>query len=273
VGTGALVADGAKQVTFLEYGYVDQDRNWSGTSSAPAADNGDRRLTTDFYTVGAQFSFSPDWNLGVTVPYLDRSLTSADSGSIETAHHSGIGDVRILGKYTGFSDDRSNGIEIGLKLPTGNYGVAGFDRDTDLGTGTTDALLGAYHLVNFGSDAQWTGFARAQYSHALAARAGYRPGDEADATFGVSYAGWSIGRRSSVVPVIQVIAVDRGRDSGIEAGSQNTGYRKLLIAPGLEWDIGAFKLYADAEYSLYQDVNGNQLVAAHQYKILVSYRF
>lgn len=274
VGTGALVADGARQVVFLEYGYVDQDRNWSGTASAPAAGNGDKRLSTAFYTLGAQFSLGPDWNLGVTMPYLDRSLSSStDGGPVQTVHHDGWGDARVSAKYTGFSADRSSGIEAGLKLPTGAYVTAGFDRDTELGTGTTDLLLGAYHLANFGSEAQWTGFTRGQLSYALASSAGYRPGNEADAVLGISYAGWNIGRRNTLVPVLQLIAADQGHDRGVQAEPANTGYGKLLFAPGIEWDSGDFKLYADLEYALYQDVDGEQLVAERQYKAVISYRF
>ena len=266
---GAIRHQGA----FLEYGYVDQDRNWSGTSSAPSADNDDKQLATAFYTAGAQFSLGPDWNLGFAIPYLDRSLTSADAGPVQTVHHDGLGDVRVSAKYTGFSADRSSGIEAGMKLPTGAHDTPGFDRDTDFGTGTTDLLLGAYHLANFGSDAQWTGFARAQFSYALAGRAGYRPGNEMDAIFGLSYAGWTFGRRSTLAPVLELIAVDRGRDSGAQAMSEDTGYSKLLLAPGLEWDRGNFKLYADVEFALYQDVVGNQLVAERQYKATLSYQF
>ncbi len=39
--------------------------------------------------------------------------------------------------YTGFSDDMSKGIIFGLKLPSGSYTAAGFDRDTQIGTGST----------------------------------------------------------------------------------------------------------------------------------------
>ncbi|HEX2668088.1 MAG TPA: hypothetical protein VHP13_06915, partial [Gammaproteobacteria bacterium] len=37
VGTSALLPNGTGGNLFLEYGYLDQDQNWSGTSSAPAA--------------------------------------------------------------------------------------------------------------------------------------------------------------------------------------------------------------------------------------------
>lgn len=273
VGTGALVADGAGQVAFLEYGHVDQDQNWSGTSSAPAADNADKDLRTSFYTVGAQFAFSRDWSASFSVPYIDRSVTGAESGVPETVHRAGLGDARIFGKYTGLSADRSTGIEAGLKLPTGDYRFAGFDRDSSLGTGTTDLLLGAYHLANLGADRQWTTFLRAQWAYALAQRAGYRPGDELDAILGISYAGWEFGRRGTLAPVLQLIGVERGRDRGTAGDPVNTGYRKLLLAPGLELDEGAFKIYAELEFAAFQDVDGDQLTARRQYKATISYRF
>jgi hypothetical protein len=273
VGTGALVDDGASQVAYLEYGYVDQDQNWSGTSAAPAADNDDKRLRTSFYTIGAQYAFDRDWSTSFSVPYLDRSMTSADGGLPETVHRDGLGDLRVLGKYTGFSADRSSGIEAGLKLPTGDYTSPGFDRDSSLGTGTADVLLGAYHLANLGDDKLWTSFMRAQWSHALAARADYRPGDELDAVLGISYAGWEIGRRGALVPVVQLIGVDRGRDSGAASDPGDTGYRKLLFAPGLELDEGALKFYAEVEFAAFQDIDGNQLTARRQYKMMLSYRF
>jgi hypothetical protein len=273
VGTGALVADGTGQVAFLEYGYVDQDQNWSGTASAPATDNDDKELRTSFYTAGAQFAFGRDWSASFSVPYLDRSMTSTESGLPVTVRHTGLGDLRVSGKYTGFSEDRSTGIDAGLKLPTGDYSFAGLDRDSALGTGTTDLLLGAYHLANLGADKQWTSFLRVQWSSALAARAGYRPGDEFDAVWGISYAGWEFGRHGALAPVLQLIGVDRGRDSGAASDPADTGYRKLLLAPGIELDEGDFKLYAEVEFAAFQSVEGDQLTARRQYKATISYRF
>jgi hypothetical protein len=272
VGTGALLADAKGTTGFVEYGYLDQDRNWAGTSEAPAADNDDKVVSTRFYTVGVQHMFDRSWGVSVMVPYLDRHMSSDETGSLESIDHAGLGDVRVTGRYTGFSPDMSTGLEAGFKLSTGGYTYPGLDRDTSLGTGTTDLLLGAYHLVNLGAEAQWTGFIRGQWSHALAERAGYRPGDELDAALGASYAGWGLGS-GSLVPIFQLIAVDRGRDSGSAADAANTGYRKLLASPGLEYDCGPLRLYADIEFTAYQDVSGNQLVASRQYKFVASYRF
>ncbi len=40
----------------------------------------------------------------------------------------------------------SSGLSLGVKLPTGDWTYPNFDRDTSIGTGTTDLLLGGYHL-------------------------------------------------------------------------------------------------------------------------------
>ncbi len=50
--------------------------------------------------------------------------------------------------YTGLSEDMSLGLLAGFKLPTGDHTYNDFDRDTSLGTGSTDLLLGAYKIGN-----------------------------------------------------------------------------------------------------------------------------
>jgi hypothetical protein len=57
-----------------------------------------------------------------------------------------IGDIRLQGMYTGLSEDMSTGFTLGLKLPTGDWHYPPLDRDTQIGTGSTDLLFGAYHL-------------------------------------------------------------------------------------------------------------------------------
>ena len=46
--------------------------------------------------------------------------------------------------YTGFFKDMSTGVIFGLKLPTGTYTAPGLDRDTQIGSGSTDLMLGGY---------------------------------------------------------------------------------------------------------------------------------
>ena len=52
VGTSSMFPGGAGGMVFLQYDYQDQNRNWNGTSQAPAANNDDKEIETDFITFG-----------------------------------------------------------------------------------------------------------------------------------------------------------------------------------------------------------------------------
>ena len=274
VGTSALLPNGAGDNAFLEYDYMNQTRNWSGTSSAPAANNDDKDIRTDFYTAGLQHMFNRDWGLTVEIPYWQRLfVTTLDDGSIGGFHHDALGDIRLIGMYTGFSDDLSTGLFFGLKLPTGDYTYPNLDRDTSIGSGSTDTIIGAYHEANLDAGNEWTWFAQGQWQWAFKSRGGYRPGNELDAATGVYYSGWELGAKSSLAPVLQVLVSDRWQDGGPQASIVGSGYQRLLVAPGLEFDTGKLRLYADVEVPVYQNVNGNQLVAPRQYKFIVAYSF
>ncbi len=274
VGTSSLLPGGPGATAFLEYDYMNQTQNWHDTSSAPAADNDDKNIRSDFYTAGLQYMFDRDWGLSVTVPYTDRLfVTTQSDGSIAGFHHGAIGDIRLIGMYTGFSDDMSSGLTFGLKLPNGDYTYPNFDRDTSIGTGTTNALIGGFHQGNLNADNTWSWYAQGQFDRAFNTRAGYRPGNELDAAAGVYYTGWEFGTKSTLAPVLQLLVSNRWRDSGVQADTPDSGYQRVLAAPGLELDVGKLKLYADIEFPLYQNVNGNQLVTPHFFKFIMAYSF
>lgn len=273
VGTSALLPEGTGGTAFLEYDLLNQTENWSGTSSSPAAANDDKNVRSDFYTAGLQYMFDRDWGVNLAVPYTDRLFITEDGGTLDSFHHDSLGDVRLMAMYTGFSDDMSSGLEFGLKFATGDYTYRGIDRDTSIGTGTTDLILGAFDQESLDGENLWTGFGQLHYDRALAAHAGYRPGNELDAAAGVYYAGWQFGRSSSVAPVLQLLLSDRLRDTGVNAANGDSGYLRMLIAPGLELDLGKVRFYGDIELPIYQDVNGQQVVAPRQYKLIASFSF
>jgi hypothetical protein len=273
VGTSSLLPSGAGGTAFLEYDLLNQTQNWSGTSSAPASDNDDKNVRSDFYTAGLQYMFDRDWGINLEVPYTDRLFITEDGGQLDSFHHDTLGDIRIMGMYTGLSDDMSTGLSFGLKLATGDYTYRGIDRDTSIGTGTTDLLLGIYHQMSLNADNTWSGFAQAHYDRAFAEHAGYRPGNELDAAAGAYYSGWQFGRDTTLAPVLQLLMSDRLHDTGVNADPPDTGYLRFLAAPGLELDLNKAHFYVDVEFPLYQDVNGNQLVGRVQYKLIASFGF
>ena len=102
VGTGAMFPDGSGGMAFAEVDFMDQNKNWSGTSRAPADNNADKQVRTAFYTVGAQYMFNRSWGVSIDVPYWSRKFTTQDpdTGDIATFDHAALGDIRIRGIYT-----------------------------------------------------------------------------------------------------------------------------------------------------------------------------
>jgi hypothetical protein len=282
---------------WARYAFMDQNSNWEGTSHASNADNSDKEIRTNFYFLGGQFMVNHDWGVMVEMPFFSRSLKTTDDGTVQgpagsvyTGHDDAIGDLVVQGMYTGFAPDMSTGVTFGVKLPSGDYtgpkgslGGPEFDRDTLPGTGSTDLVLGAYHLGAIDELGQWSYFVQGRYQFAVATRDGYRPGNMFDAAAGVSYDLGRVGPLNKVAPVLQILSSNRQRDSGINADSPNSGYKRILLAPGVNVRAGNVRIYADVEVPIYQRTNAassvaiegtsGQLVAARLFKVQLSYDF
>jgi hypothetical protein len=285
VGTSSMLPQGPGGMFFTEYDYMDQDRNWHGSSPAPAANNGDHDIRTDFTTLGMQYMFNRSWGAQVELPYDVRNYEATAGGS---ATWGSFGDLRVEGIYTGFSPDMSAGVTFGLKLPTGNFHhddstpTSLLDRDTELGTGSTDLLLGGFYRHTLNSAATglyW--FAQMQLDVPVLIQDGYRPGVELDTALGLYYQGLSLGK-VKITPVAQVIPSERTSDSGPWAsgggddgpvGEIDSGYQRVMLSPGIEFDIHPVMIYADVEFDVLQSSRGNQLVAPELFKVVVSYSF
>lgn len=203
VGTSSMFPTGSGGTVYLEYDYQDQTINWHGTQRAPAADNGDKNIETNFFTAGLQYMFNRVWGIQAEVPYWDRKFTT-DQNFPEaagtptddvTVHWSDLGDIRIQGIYTGFSEDLSTGLTFGLKLPTGSYQYDNIvvDRDSAIGSGSTDILLGGFHRAALTADNSWSWFAQALLDQPVLTQEDYRPGTELDTAVGVHYNEWMVG--------------------------------------------------------------------------------
>lgn len=273
VGGAGMLAQGAGTSLFFQASYLDQSDNWSGTSRAPAADNDDKHIRTLYQSVGLRHMFNRDWGVSVDVPYDSRHFSTIDDDIANVVDHGQIGDIRVTGMYTGFSADMSTGLTFGLKLANGDWKYPGFDRDTQIGSGSTDLLLGGHHQFRLGSmNSDWSGFAHALIDTPLHTQDGYRPGTELDAAFGAYPSGWRLASGAELTPVLQGLASVRRRDSGSNADADNTGYMRLLAAPGLELRVQRLRAFADIEAPLWQNVRGNQLIAPWQAKLTISLR-
>ncbi len=246
----------------------------------PLANNGDKEIRTHFVTAGLQYMFDRSWGLQVEVPYDDRyfKTTGGASGNdIVSLDWASLGDIRVEGIYTGFSPDMSTGINFGFKLPTGDYthndAYGDIDRDSELGTGSTDILLGGYHQGNLPGDIGLTWFAQALLDQPIVTRNQYAPGTELDAAAGLYPKGWMI-HNAHITPLAQVIASERTSDHGAESAHPvASGYQRILVSPGFEVDVHPISFYADVEVPVFMDFRGDQLVARWLLKAYVAYHF
>lgn len=297
VGVGTMMSSDTSYSVWTRYAYVNQNQNWEGGSKASAADNNDKQINTSFYTVGGQYRISPAWTVMAELPIYQRQLTTTDdgtvfgaAGSVYTGKDSAPGDLQITTTYKGLSDDLSTGITFGVKFPTGDstgptgpLGSAEFDRDSLPGTGSTDLIIGGYHGGPLNDEGSLSYFVQLRYQFAVLTRDAYRPGNDFNGAVGATYDFGETGPFAKVAPVLQFIGSYRMRDTGANADNLNSGYHRLLIAPGLEMRLNQIRIYGDIEKTLYQYSNSasslasegtsGQLVAGTLYKLQVAYDF
>jgi hypothetical protein len=274
VGTASMFPQNSGAMGFVEYDFMDQDKNWSGSSRASADANSDKRIRTSFMNVGLEYQFNRSWGMSVEVPYWHRYFQTQDnSGNIVAFTHGALGDLRLKGVYTGFSPDMSTGITFGIKLPTGDATYTNFDPDTQIGSGSTDTLLGIYHLGSLPLNSQWRYFLQAQWDEPVRHKANYRPGNEVIATAGTYYEGWQVSPTVRIAPVLQLNATYRGHDGGPDGHPQDSGYTRLLVTPGIEVDFSKAAIYVDVGLPVHTNSSGNQLVSSQFWRMNVSYKF
>ena len=284
VATSSMFPNGPGGMAYLQYDFQDQDRNWSGSSQAPSVNNPDKQIETDFVTAGLQYMFNSSWGLQLEVPFDYRTFKTVTANpnapnpgvSTATVNWGALGDIRLEGIYTGFLPDQSVGVTFGLKVPTGdwtyNNAYGDVDRDSEIGTGSTDILLGGFYRGNITKDEKWDWFAQGLLDVPVLIQAGYRPGVELDTAAGIDYKGFSLGRMR-ISPVAQVIFSERTSDGGSNANPDNSGYQRILLSPGIEFHIHPVKIYADVELPVYQNFTGDQLAASVLYKVSASWMF
>jgi hypothetical protein len=284
VGTRSMLPEGTGGMAYLEYDYQDQVTNWNGHTSAPPSYNPDKKIETSWYTPGIQYMFNRSWGIQAEIPIASRYFVTtggATGTEIVGNRWTTIGDARIWGIYDGFLDDQSLGVTFGLKLPTGDYthnnAYGDVDRDAEIGTGSTDVLIGGFYRHTLIDRFNLGWFGQAQFDLPFLYRSDtsgtYRNGAEFDGALGVYYTGFKF-RDVTITPIAQVITSIRRQDSGSAAAIPvGSGYQRVLLSPGIEFDVHPFAIYADVELPVYQNTNGNQLIGSFLTKLTISYRF
>jgi len=279
VATPSLLPNGSGAMVWTEWDYMDQNINWHATTPASAGHNNDKKLETNFVTVGAQYMFNRSWGAMLEVPYWQRNYQGAYVGNNQDLHEfdtNSIGDIRLMGMWTGWSEDMSTGLLAGFKLPSGDWHYPRYDRDNQIGTGSTDLLLGGYQIGHspftlMDRPVGW--FVQGMYDLPFAYQDHYQPGREFDGAVGSYYNFGVFGPLTELAPMLSMLGSDRTRDRGSNASPADTGYDKVSIAPGIETTVAGVRIYADVEVPIFQNINGYQLTAPFATKLIVSYSF
>ncbi len=215
-------------------------------------------------------AFSPDGKL-IAFGGADNLVRAIDTTTGQQVLQNGAHSDWVLD--TGFSPDMSTGVTFGLKLPTGDSTYPNFDPDTEIGTGSTDLLLGAFHRGRLTEDGKAGYFARAQWQTPLHHKTSYRPGQELIGVVGAYARGWSFGEHLAVTPILQLTAAYRGHDGGTDGHPEDTGSTRVLVSPGVEVHLNKVRIYAEAGFSVHDNVSGNQLVSRRNFKLTAFYSF
>jgi len=268
----------------LRYDYVNQNQLRMGTENitsveASQVDGGTREVEqytkNQYITLGIDYIFNHDWSVNVQIPYIIRKHSTLGTGSngidpgdeAYVSDTSDLGDMKILGRYLGFTPQRNFGVTFGIKLPTGSYDQTGTSTDpadpgvpADIdpglqpGTGSTDLIGGLSYFDALNRD--WDYFGQLIYQAAVAHRSGYKPGNGLNANFGLRYMSFM-----SVIPQIQLNIRNVQTDSGELADTYATGGTLAYLSPGAIVKISdSASLYGVVQLPVYQDVKGIQLV-------------
>jgi hypothetical protein len=257
--------------TGIRFEYFEQSDLRSGTSSVDRStltftnDNEIQQKTLNRNTwLDLNYVASSSWAFSAAIPYHDRFHTTIAAGDtdISTSHASGLGDVRLLARYQTVAVADSFSFQFGLKLPTGRFDQnfadgpqAGglLDRGLQLGTGTTDLLLGASWFARLAT--AWGVFVSTQLDQPFATRDSFIPSTSLTLSGGIRWL-----NSSRITPQLQLNLKMETREHGAEADTANSGGTLAYLSPGLTAELTThISAFAFVQLPVYQRVNGLQL--------------
>ena len=275
----------------LEYDYIHQDQLRSGSHAISGVPNGvelEHDTFNRYITAGVDYSLNADWNIDLRIPYVIRTHSTygsydstAPQPPLSYSRSSSLGDVRLIGSFQGLLATHNLGLQLGVKLPTGQYGTdvrfksgpaAGSSLDASLqpGTGSTDIIVGAYYHQPISQNFNF--FANVQFQSAVGTKQNqpgndYRPGNATTVSFGVRY-----DENPNWVPQLQMNLLHKSVDQGALADIYSTAGYVAYVSPGLSARVtGKLQVFAFAQLPVYSDLVGYQLFPRYTFSVGASY--
>jgi len=302
----------------LQYDFINQNQLRIGTRSvspgevaaindAGGSQEVERQTINRYTTLGVGYAPNADWNLRLLIPYINRDHSTYGVATnpltpdqISATSVKDLGDARFIVSYQGFLEDKSLGLQVGVKAPTGRYGgpnAAGtgtvgrnpiafssgpisqnpspdnlLDTSLQPGTGSTDVVLGAYYH-RFVTD-NWNAFVNGQFQAAVSHRLDqpgqdFRPGNAATVSFGARYES-----RPDVTPQLQVNVFRKSRDQGALADNPDSAGTVVYLSPGVTVSLsGDLLAFGFVQVPVYRNLDGYQLAAKWTASAGLSYSF
>ena len=263
----------------VEYDYIDQSQLRSGTRAVSGVAPGEElehETVNQYVTAGVSYSPNSSWNLLLLMPYVIRSHSTYGAydptqplPELSRSFSSSIGDLKLIASYQGFLPTNNLGVQLGVKLPTGQYGTAvdfysgpnaGSPLDASLqpGTGSTDMIVGAYYYqaISQNFDAFVNGQFQAAVKHKMDQPGNdYRPGNTTSLSLGLRYEA-----KPRWVPQLQVNLLYKQPDTGALADVQNTAGSVAYVSPGITAQLAAsLHAFAFVQLPVYSNLYGTQL--------------
>lgn len=275
----------------LEYDYLHQDQLRSGTQAVTGVPDGqelERETLNRYITAAVSYSPNASFSVSLLAPYVVRTHStygefdaSQPLAPLSSSRSSSIGDVRIIASYQGWLATHNLGVQLGLKLPTGQYGTAvkfsggpltGMPLDASLqpGTGSTDIILGAYYYRAVSQDFDF--FVNGQFQSALRHHMDqpgndFRPGNATTVTLGLRYVA-----RPRWAPQLQVNLLHKSKDQGALADVQNSAGSAAYVSPGLTLALSRrLDLFAFVQVPVYSNLYGYQLFPRYTVSVGAGY--
>ena len=288
----------------LQYDYIDQNQLRTGTGTAtpsqvindPTTGELEHQTINRSTTVGLSYLPNPAWAFNLQVPYLNRSHSSytdalsapldpadLNDANISSSHSSSLGDAKFIVNYQGFLPTHNLGVQLGLKLPTGDYGnhvhfssgpSTGEVLDASLqpGNGSTDLIVGAYDYQAVSQN--WDAFVSGQFQSSIAQKLDqtdndFRPGNQASMSLGARYMA-----NSSWVPQAQINIVHKTSDQGALADTADSAGTLAYLSPGVMVNVmKKWQAYGFVQVPVYSNLDGYQLAPRWTATVGMSHSF
>lgn len=272
----------------LRYESIPQDQPRHGTHDVGVGEiprHHDEVLTRNHNLLATlDYTIDQDWGLNLQLPMADRHhehIHNHMGGQVpESWDFTELGDVRVMARRrlattenAAASSVATTGVNFGLKLPTGRTDVKNdegelAERSLQPGSGTTDAVLGAYYSKHLPlRSLSW--FAQALAQLPLDPHDEYRPGNRLGVDAGVRY---DAGDRLGLL--LQLNTLVKGHDHGAEAEAEDTGGTFVFLSPGASYAFtSSVQAYGFVQLPVYQRVNGVQLVPDYAIAVGLNVRF